>query len=174
MLLPFMFWSRRERNDTQVRTRSVSILSNIINHNASVMKFTSGLFVLPAPLIATLSAESMLLLWSTDHFPLSEIFGADMKKETPTYWRHKLIPRLPHHPWISVHIRSNWSWEWLTSEMWDMTAFETLMHRHIINFTFRGKYKTRLTSWTWTLLSCSRVSDFLHYLLTHGLGMTFT
>ena len=44
------------------------------------MMFTSGLFVLPAPRIATLSAESMLLLWSTDHFPVSEIFGADMKK----------------------------------------------------------------------------------------------
>ena len=56
------------------------ILLNIIKHNASEMKFTSGLFVLPAPLIATLSAESMFLLWSTDHFPLSEIFGADMKK----------------------------------------------------------------------------------------------
>ena len=38
---------------------------------------------------------------------------------------------LPHHPLISVHIGSNWSWEWLTSEMWDMTTFEALMHWHL-------------------------------------------
>ena len=44
------------------------------------MKFTSGLFVLPAPLIATLSAESMLLLWSTENFTFSEMFEADMKR----------------------------------------------------------------------------------------------